>query len=106
LFERLQTLLLAIVLDDKDLAERAARVLAEAGTKVSDDRAVLATEVVGVAGDSSMAFVERRPAELHWDLRMVGEQLIGFSGLSTAEILQSLMERAPDIGNGLGRRNE
>ncbi|WP_087873270.1 M14 family zinc carboxypeptidase [Arthrobacter globiformis] len=105
LFERVQTPLLAIVLEDQDLAGRAAHLLADAGTQVSDDRAVLTPEVAGAARQVVNDLAERGPSELRRDLHTVGERLAGFAGLSTTEILHSLMERGPDNGNGSGPPN-
>jgi murein tripeptide amidase MpaA len=111
LFERVQTPLLAIVLEDQDqdqnqdLAGRAARLLADAGRLVSDDRAVLTPEIAAAARQFVNDLAERGPSELRRDLHTVGERFAGFAGLSTAEILHSLMENGPDNGNGSGLPN-
>ncbi|MCU1548620.1 MAG: peptidase carboxypeptidase [Arthrobacter sp.] len=100
LFERIQTPLLTVVLEDPDLAGRAARLVAGAGAQVTDDSAVLAPEFAGEARQFVNALAERAPAELRRELRIVEEHLAGFAGLSTAEILHSLAERGPGNGSG------
>jgi hypothetical protein len=103
LFERVQTPLLTIVLEDPDLAGRAARLVADAGTQVTDDSAVLTPEVAGAARQFVNALAGRGPAELRGDLRIVGDRLAGFAGLSTAEIVHALMERGPGDVAGSGK---
>jgi hypothetical protein len=105
LFERVQTPLLATVLEDPDLAGRAARLLADAGNQVSDDRAVLTPEIAGAARQFVNDLAERGPTEVRPDLRTVGERLAGFAGLATAEILHSLMQHGPDNVHGSGPLN-
>jgi hypothetical protein len=105
LFERVQTPLLAIVVEDQDLAGRAARLLADAGNQVSDDRAVLTPEIAGAARQFVNDLAGRGPTEVRPDLRTVGERLAGFAGLSTAEILHSLMQHGPDDVHGSGPPN-
>jgi hypothetical protein len=100
LFERVQTPLLTLVLDNPDLAGRAARLVAAAGAQVADDSAVLAPEIAGEARDFMDAVAECAPAELHRELRLVQDRLGTFAGLSTAEIMRALMGRGPGDGSG------
>lgn len=100
LFERVQGPLPAVVLEDEELSGRAASLLADVGAQVSDDRAVLAPEAAVAARQFVDDLAGRGPSELRRDLRTAGERLAGFAGLSTAEILHSLMKRGPDNGNG------
>ena len=95
LMERVQAPLLTIVLEDPDLAGRAARLVADAGAQAAEDSAVLDPDVARDARDFVNTLAGRGPAELRNDLRILGERLVGFAGLSTAEIVRSLMERGP-----------
>ncbi|NKX55831.1 M14 family zinc carboxypeptidase [Arthrobacter mobilis] len=95
LFEQLQAPLISIVLQDPELAGRAARLVSAAGAQVTDDGAVLDPETAGEARGFVHALAERGPAELRSDLQLVQERLAAFAGLSTAEILKSLTERGP-----------
>jgi hypothetical protein len=100
LFERVRTPLLTPVLENPDLAGRAARLVAAAGAQVADDSAVLAREIAGEARDFVNALAERGPAELRRELRIAQDRLGTFAGLSTAEIMRALMGRGPGNGSG------
>jgi hypothetical protein len=95
LFEQLQAPLVNIVLEDPELAGRAARLVTAAGAQVADDGAVLASETTGEAYEFMQALVERGPEELRDDLQAVQDRLGALVGLSTAEIVHSLVVRGP-----------
>lgn len=95
LFEQLQAPLINIVLEDPELAGRAARLVAAAGAQVTDKGAILAPETTGEAREFMHALAERGPAELRDDLQAVQDRLRAFAGLSTAEIVRSLIELGP-----------
>ncbi|WP_164200429.1 M14 family zinc carboxypeptidase [[Micrococcus luteus] ATCC 49442] len=95
LFEQLQAPLVNIVLEDPELAGRAARLVTAAGAQAADDGAVLASETTGEAHEFMQALAERGPEELRDDLQAVQDRLGALVGLSTAEIVHSLTERGP-----------
>ena len=99
----LQAPLLTIVLEDPELAGRAAGLVADAGAQVADDSAILDLETAGEARDFVNTLAGRGPAELRNDLRIVGERLARVAGLSTEEIVHSLMERGPGDVLGAGQ---
>ena len=95
LFERVQTPLIGVVLDDERLAGRAAELLASAGAQVGDEKAVLPADVAQQARDLVADLAERAPGEHRGDLRAVSDVLEEVEGRSTSEIMRALMSRAP-----------
>ena len=102
LFERVQTPLIKMVLEDPDLAVRAALLVTAAGAQVNDDDAVLTPEIASEAHEFVKTLAGRSLAGLRPDLEIVKDRMDAFEGLSTAEILQSLMERGPAGTSGSG----
>lgn len=95
LFEQLQAPLVNIVLEDPDLAGRAARLVAAAGAQVASEGAILTPETADEALQFVDALAEHGPAELRPDLQAVRDRLGAFAGLSTTEIVHQLMQRGP-----------
>ncbi|MDP9984842.1 murein tripeptide amidase MpaA [Pseudarthrobacter oxydans] len=103
LFEQLQAPLITIVLGNPELAGRAARILTAAGAQVGSDGAILAPETASEALQFVDVLAGHGREELRPDLQVVRERLGAFAGLSTAEIVRSLMEQGPAHASVPGR---
>ncbi|SFT91843.1 M14 family zinc carboxypeptidase [Arthrobacter sp. ov118] len=103
LFEQLQAPLVSLVLEDPQLAGRAARLVTAAGAQLASEGAILAPETAYEALQFVDALAEHGRAELRPDLQVVRERLGAFAGLSTAEIVHELMERGPVDASVPGR---
>ena len=96
LFERVQTPLIGVVLEDERLSRAAAELVARAGALAVDEQRVLDREAVGEALSLLRELEERAPSpELRTDLRAVSQTLEEAAGRPTAEIVRMLMARGP-----------
>lgn len=99
LYERVQTPLTAVVLEDERLARRAADVLARAGGLFRDEEATVPGDVVDEALEILRELEERAPTDdVRAELRTLRPVLEQAAGRSTAEMVQALMARGPETG--------
>jgi len=100
LFERVQTPLLTVVLEDERLSGTAAELLSQAGSLFADDEATVDRHVVNEALALLRELEERAPSrEARTDLRVMRAALEQAEGQSAPEIVRTLMARGPETGS-------
>lgn len=98
LFERVQTPLMGLLLEDERLGRRAAELVTAAGALVADEQRALDQELAEQARSFLDELEQRAPSELRADLRAVAQPLHDAAGRSAPEIIRMLMARGPQTG--------
>ena len=99
LFERVQSLLVGIVLADERLSNEAANLVESAGRLVRDERLTLSGEDVERGLSLIRALAGRSESdEVRADLDAVSAELAQMAGLTAGEAIETLMRRGPRGG--------